>query len=136
MGRKEEILNVLKDKDLSAKEIKRDLEKRRYFDYNVEIVRNYLLKLQKHGLIEKINDKREFIYRSVVNRVFKVLEQLYLTNVPKELKISIYETYMSLLPSYLKTQLDKVIKKKTQEIKQGTYVKSENDFDKLKNLYI
>ena len=136
MGRKEEILNVLKDKDLSAKQIKRDLEKRRYFDYNIEIIRNYLLKLQKHGLIEKVNNKREFVYRSVVNRVFKILEQIELADIPKELEVSIFETFIALLPSYLKTQLDKVIKNKTQEIKQGTYIKSEEDFDKLKNLYI
>ena len=134
MGKKEEILEVLKDKDLSAKEIKRDLENGNVFNYNIELIRNYIYKLQKYGLIEKVNDKREFVYRSVVNKIFKILEQIELAEIPKELKISIYETFMVLLPSYLKAQLDRVIKNKTQEIKQGTYIKSEEDFDKL--LYI
>ena len=135
MGRKEEILEVLKDKDLTAKEIKRDLEKVNKTEYNIELVRNYVLKLQTYGLIEKVNKKREFIYRSMVTKIFSIIEQIQVANLPKELKLSIYETYFALLPSYLKTQLDQVIKNKTQEIKQGTYIKSEEDFDKLKNLY-
>ena len=136
MGRKEEILEVLKDKNLTAKEIKRDLEKVNKTEYNIELVRNYVLKLQQQELIEKVNDKREFVYRSIVNKIVLILEQIQLANLPKELKLSIYETYFALLPSYLETQLDKVIKNKTQEIKQGTYIKSEEDFEKLKNLYI
>lgn len=135
MGR-EEVMEVLKDKDLNANEIKRDLEKNLTADYNIELIRNCLLRSQKHGLIEKVNEKKEFVYKSVVNKSFKVLEQIELTNVPKELKISIYEFIITLLPSYLKAQLNKVIKDKNQEIKNGTYIKSEKDFEKLKSLYI
>ena len=117
MGKKEEILEVLKDKDLTAKEIKRDLEKVNKTEYNIELVRNYVLKLQQQELIEKVNDKREFVYRSIVNKILLILEQIQVANLPKELKLSIHDTYFALLPLYLETQLNKVIKNKTPEIK-------------------
>ena len=75
MGGKEKVLEVLKDKELTAKEIKKDLEKGDTTSYNIQVIRNYLMKLQIHGLVEKVNEKREFVYRSMVNKILKFFKE-------------------------------------------------------------